>query len=199
MRKAAAILIVLLLCGCSASKHASGPSLVSYADQQRARISPAANSGTYDSIADRLANLPQEVYAGSNMVFNETILNTGSPSKGLKILVKGSALSDGLFDPPSQASVQGIFEDKSHPDVDRTLDFKSSAAGLLATDDDLAYGSRISLNITFPAVRGGNGDVQVYVYPLEKGGQSSAVITHTYKVLSETSERQEVKVPGEDQ
>lgn len=199
MRKMAPAIICLLLCGCSALNQAKGPVLVSYSDQQRATISPAVQGNTYESIADRLANLPQEVYAGSNVYLSETVLNNGSPSKGIRILLKGSTISDGLFDTPQQASAKGIFADKSQASVEHDLELKPTAVGLQATDADLPYGSKLDINITLPAVRGGNGDLQLYVYPLDPNGRTSAVITHNYKILSETDDPQEIKVPGENE
>ena len=199
MRRIVLGLVVVLLSGCSAAHEAEGPILISFADQQRARISPAVKGDTYDSVADKLAALPQDVYGGSNVFISDVVLNNGKASKGIKVLLKGSALSDGLLGSPTGASAVGMFEDKSQPNTEHKITFEDTKAGLVAEDRDLPYGSKITINVTLPAVRGGNGDVQVYVYPLDKHGQTSAVMGHNYRVLSETAEPQEIKVPGEDQ
>jgi hypothetical protein len=188
-----------LLSGCSNPPSAKGPILISFSDRQRAKIEPNVQGNTFGSIADRLSALPIEVYAGNNLPISEVILNDGLASKGVRLTVKGTAIRDGLLDMPKQASVRGEFTDKKHADVERSINFVADKnAGWQATVDDLPYGSQLEINMLAPAVKGGEGDLQIFVYPLARNGQSSATVTHIYKVLSEQEGRQEVPVPTDN-
>jgi hypothetical protein len=192
-----ACLSTLVVAGCAAVVGPKGPKLISFADRQRATIEPAMTTNNiYGSIADRLQALPQDVYQGTDLSLNEAILNDGAPSKGVRFTVKGSAVSSGMLGLPKTAEIKGVMaKDKETSPV--PIEFKAdTTGGWQACVPDIEYGTQMQVNMIMPAVHGGTGDLQLFVYPLDKNGSSAAVITHIYRILDERDvPSNEVQVP----
>jgi hypothetical protein len=188
---------IVMLTGCSSEPAVKGPKLISYADRQRSRIEPAVNTGAYGSIADKLSALAQDVYTGTDLTISETILNEGKPSKGIRLTVKGKVVSTGMIGLPKQATVSGSFVDHgAQPANKRPIEFYAdSTGGWQASVPDIEYGSQVDLFIVAPALKGGEGDIQIFVYPMDKNGQSSAIVTHNYRVLDAGDTSNDVQVP----
>jgi hypothetical protein len=183
---AVAMLCMLAAAGCSSTPAAKGPVLVSFSERQRSRIEPVVQGKTYTSIADKLRDLPNEAYAGQDIALSETIMNEGQPSKGVRLIFNGTAVTDGFVGAPKEATVKGVFTDKKHPDVEQSAEFAPApGGGWMATLPELPYGAQIDVNIIAPAAKGGNGNIQLLVQPTDPKGTSSVVISHNYKILDE--------------
>jgi hypothetical protein len=188
---------VALLAACSSAPKATGPKLISFTDRQRSRIETASNNNTYGSIADRIGNLPQDLYAGTELAVSETILNEGLPSKGLRFTVKGAAVSDGMIGLPTEASVAGYTDEKdTAPNVQPVSFYADTTGGWQGTAPDVKYGSQIIVSFKSQVKKNGEGDIQMFIYPLDSKGQSSAAITHNYRVLD--ADANDVQVPTDN-
>jgi hypothetical protein len=175
---------LLLISGCGAAGP-KGPKLVSFADRQRATIEPAMNSGTYGSIADRLEALPQDAYQGTDVVVSETILNDGAPSQGIRLTVKGSAVASGMLGLPTKAEIAGQLAGGKQSQV-LPIEFAAdTTGGWQASIPEIKYAKTLEITMILPAAHGGHGDLQLFVYPLDKNGLGSATVAHNYRVLDE--------------
>jgi len=186
---------IVMLAGCSSQPAVKGPKLISYADRQRSRIEPAVNTGAYGSIADKLSALPQDVYTGTDLTIIETVLNEGKPSKGIRLTVKGKVVAAGMIGLPKQATISATVGEKGQVSKAPIEFYADSTGGWQASVPEIEYGSDITVYLVTPALKGGEGDIQIFVYPMDRNGQSTAVITHNYRVLDAGDTSNDVQVP----
>lgn len=182
-----ALLILLSVTGCArrTGPEARGPSLISYQDQQRKRVDVAAGGNAYDQISDRLSSLAQDVYVGNDAVMVSMVMNEGKPSKGLRIILKGSAIEGGLLGSPTKVLVKSLQDSgKNNVLMEEEMPLTGdSSSGLEATDSEFRYQSQVSISTILPALKGGQGEVSLYVFPLDSNGESSAVFKQKFRVL----------------
>lgn len=182
-----ALLCLITLVGCTTHTRpeVKGPSLISYQDQQRKRVNVAAGGSAYDQIADRLQALAQDVYAGNDAVMVAMVMNEGKPSRGLRFILKGSAIEAGLIGAPPKITIKSLESgEKGGTLAEEELALTGDpSSGFEASDPDFPYQSQVSVSAILPALKGGQGDVDLYVFPLDPRGQSSAVFKQSFRVL----------------
>src|SRR5579884_1083863 len=74
------------------TKAVQPPSLVTLQEHQSGQVE-AAGTGAYSNIVDRLSSMTVNLYPGSNTQIADSIANEGGPSKGVRVVLKGKALS----------------------------------------------------------------------------------------------------------
>lgn len=160
------------------------PVFYSYGERQKARIEPVSNS--FSNISDRLAAVNQQVYAGTDTTVSDTVENGGAGSKGIRVVLKGSALEDKLFGAPTRALATTPKEKGSGNAAEIDFEMTPDGTGGYSGNVDIPFSSTINVAVILPAKKGGTGEVRMYVYPANKQGSSSAVFTHPFQVLSES-------------
>lgn len=116
--------------------------------------------------------LDQPVKPGADAIITGTIKNTGGQFKGIKITLKGTAVSETVVSMPVSsrcflenrfASQEKLLMDKANPS------FMQVEPGTLECDlkDFEAKGDIIALTLSMPAQRQGKGDLHIIVTPLE--------------------------------
>lgn len=183
LRMAALSLIVIAFSGCSSGPpKPKYPAFVSYTDRQKARVD--AGNSQFGNITERLAAIGQEVYAKTEFQQVDTVLNDGPPSQGAKILITGSALSDGLVK-LEWGRVVALNDDESegqHMD----LNFTAESNGSYTATPEISYKGKFNVITDYRASKkSGEGDIKVFVSPTDSHAISSANFTHNYKVLSQ--------------
>jgi hypothetical protein len=184
---ASAIVVSLALTSCT--KPIEPPNLMTAAQHQSGVIEGSGTAG-FAGITDRIAALPQDVYAGTDYHIAEAINNQGGPSKGIKVVLRGAALSymsspkDAFVD--SSQTQNGSTTELGHEELQFTED---AAGGLVATAKNLPYQRDLRLLMTMTGLQNGDGDLQIFIYPLDKKGKTNASFTKRLRCLSETDQR----------
>lgn len=183
------VLLVMAASTCllsACSKPLQPPSLVPMHEQQAARVE-GSGAGAYSGIMDRLSTMTVNLYPGSNTQIVDSIANQGSPSKGVKVVLKGDALT--FMSAPGTAVIRSIeYNDKGETQQTGQEELKftdDGAGGLEATAPNFAYKRELQLLLQITAARGGEGDLKVFVTPMDKEGKSTVVESKHYRVLSE--------------
>lgn len=184
MRRIFLVLFVVSLFGCTQKSAPEAPSLISFADRQRSRIDPAIGSGKFGSIADQLAAMPQRVFKGTEVVIDETFLNEGKPSSGLRAIVKGTAMA--LFTPPGTLTFRAT--NAAGTVSESTVPLTLTPVGYEATSNSIEYGKEFDVSFQTTGKKGGDGSLQILVYPLDSKGKSSAVVDKLFSVQDDGSE-----------
>lgn len=169
----------------SCTKPETPPDLMTSMHDQAGHVESVGASG-YSGIMERLAAVSQDVYSGTDVAVADSFINRGSPSKGLKIVLKGNALA--LLSGPKDAFLESSkYEQGKQLPVDKaTLTFAPSGRdALVATVPNFKFEKEIRLMMQLTGEHNGQGDLQIYAYPLDKNGKTAVVFTKHYRVLDE--------------
>jgi hypothetical protein len=178
----------LLLSSCSQKQEQpSVPTFVNYAARQQAAMDAGSTSAgnSFADIKGRLEAIQDTAYAGTEVQIVDSVVNAGPPASGVRLVVKGNGFDDGIFGAPVRATVStGAKEGGTADQKDFTL--TQDGTGAYTGTVDIKCEKDLNVSVVLPAKKGGQGDVQMFVYPKDKGGASSAAFLHTYTVRSET-------------
>jgi hypothetical protein len=193
-RLVATVVIALSIAGCAGKNEPqyNGPHLVSFADAKRAKIGTASGgNGTYANMMDRLDSLAQDVYVPNRATVSDTIVNQGKASKGVRVTIKGTALDQGLLGAPETLELTGATRDSAGKEnyASVTLNVEGNAqSGYKAEAPDFAYGKEFRLALILPTAKGGEGELDIFVYPMDTKGETTCIIRRKFNVLSDGSE-----------
>ncbi len=182
------VISMLVISGCSSAPPTpKAPVFVSFGAEQRTRVEPASDQ--FGKITDKLAAIPQEAYSGTDVNLNDTVVNTGASSKGIRVMLKGPAFTEGLLGGPT--SVSAIALDSAGTAQGSKVEVVMAPdgnEGYIGTVEDMPYTKQINITVTTPAKKGGTGEAQMFVYPLDKAGSSSAGFSHLMTIHNDGSE-----------
>lgn len=192
-RYVATVVIAVCIAGCAGKNEPqfAGPHLVSFADAKRTKIGTASGgNGTYSNMMDRLDNLSQDVYLPNRATVSDTIVNQGKPSKGVRVTIKGSAVEQGLIGLPESLALTATTKSSRGENIDSVvLNVEGdSHSGYKAEAPDFAYGKDFRLSLIAPTTKGGQGELDIFVYPLDTKGETSCIIRRKFNVLNDGSE-----------
>lgn len=177
--------LLVALATASCTKPETPPDLKTSMRDQAGIVENVGGAG-YSGIMERLGAISQDVYSGTDVAVADSFINRGSPSKGLKIVLKGNALA--LLSAPKDAFIESSKDEKGKTlPVDKaTLTFVASGNNaLVATVPDFKFEKEIRLMMQLTGQHNGQGDLQIFAYPLDKKGKTSVVFTKHYRVLDE--------------
>jgi hypothetical protein len=134
----------------------------------------------------------QASIVGEDQLFDNEVLNEGPPSKGLRIVLGGSAIQKGLYAAPNKVelnSYKDLSDNKILPSLGEWWNYANTgddppftltASVSKETDKwvgqlpDFPYASVCQYVVHMKPLKVGNGDVVVDVYPMDPAGSSSA-------------------------
>ena len=189
----ATVFIATSIAGCAGKNEQQfdGPHLVSFADAKRTKIGTASGgNGTYSNMMDRLDNLAQDVYLPNRATVSDTIINQGKPSKGVRVTIKGSAVEQGLIGLPESLELTSTSKSASGESIEAvTLNVEGdSRSGYKAEAPNFAYSKDFRIALIAPTTKGGEGELDIFVYPIDTKGETSCIIRRKFNVLSDGSE-----------
>lgn len=173
-------------CGTKKQTDDAHPKLVAYGAAQSAQLEPVANG--FVDISQRITALPQQGYVGTTLSFNDTVVNQGAPSKGLRVVLKGDAFVSGKLGEPSSAILTALGKTESDPRTQMPLSFSESSDGSYIAESDVAYLENVNIAITAPIKHGGETEAVMMVYPLDKAGSTAAGFAHPFTLRSDGSD-----------
>ncbi len=177
---------MLLVTGCSSAPPApKAPIFVTYDADHSGRMGAAGDG--LGQVTDKLAAIPQEAFNGQAVNLVDTVVNKGASSKGIRVMLKGPAYTDGLLGDPTSVSATALDADGTAQGSKVEIAVAADGnGGYIGTLPDLSFTKQLNITIIAPAKKGGTGEAQLYVYPLDKAGSSSAGFSHLLTVRSDS-------------
>lgn len=177
---------MLLITSCSSAPPApKAPVFVTFGADQSGRMG-AAGEGV-GQVTDKLAAIPQEAYNGTDVSLVDTVVNKGAASKGIRVMLKGPAFSEGLLGDPTAVSATALdAEGTAQGSKVEIAVAPDGSGGFIGSLPDFPFTKQLNITVVAPAKKGGTGEAQLYVYPLDKAGSSSAGFSHLLTVRSDS-------------
>jgi hypothetical protein len=176
-------------------KNSKTPRLITWIDRLKQQADERGNAFGATEWTKGVTEDKNEInsWVGSEDSFMETVLNEGPESKGIKVMVTGSAITQGLLGnfktveivsfkdmpgnkvPGGFGSMAGMLSNIRGAEWEkRTTSFAPMGNGYIATVPDLPYVTAVDVRFDMPALRAGKGDVDIYVFPADRQGSSTA-------------------------